>query len=141
MHTFEKRQCDRCRHRSVVKNMPTPLPFIPCPHPSPHPTRDFLPTIPAPTVQCPGPMVSGLLDHVTSSANGSGAPGAQHKFRTPLSPPSAGKTGSADYLPVEKKVSLLEGLGKEYKKWCETTVGKTGTQAGGRHVVIRAIQD
>ncbi len=43
---------------------------------------------------------------------------------------------TADYLPVEKKVSLSEGLGKEYKKWRETKVGKTGTQAEGRHVVI-----
>jgi hypothetical protein len=36
---------------------------------------------------------------------------------------------------VEKR---KEGLGKEYKKWQETKVGKTGTQAEGRHVVIRA---
>jgi hypothetical protein len=64
------------------------------------------------------------------------------KFRNPLPPPppSAGKTGSADYLPLEKKVSLSEGLNKEYKKWRETKVGKTGTQAEGRRVVrvIRA---
>jgi hypothetical protein len=38
------------------------------------------------------------------------------------------------------KVSLSEGLGKEYKKWRETTMEKTGTQAEGRHVVIRASQ-
>jgi hypothetical protein len=29
-----------------------------------------------------------------------------------------------------------KGLGKENKKWRETKVGKTGTQAEGRHVVI-----
>jgi hypothetical protein len=51
-------------------------------------------------------------------------------LRPPL-PPSAGKTSSADYLSVEKKVSLSEGLSKEYKKWRETKVGKTGTQAEG----------
>jgi hypothetical protein len=28
-HTFEKRQCDRCRHRSVVKNTPPPSPSFP----------------------------------------------------------------------------------------------------------------
>ncbi len=50
------------------KKYATPLPFIPCPHPSPHPSAN-----------CPGPMVTGLLDHVTLSANGSGAPGTQHR--------------------------------------------------------------
>ncbi len=40
----------------------------------------------------------------------------------------------------EKGLSLSEGLGKEYMKWHETSVGKTGTQAEGRHVVIRASQ-
>ncbi len=40
----------------------------------------------------------------------------------------------------EKGLSLSEGLGKEYKKWRERKVGKTGTQAEGRHVVIRASQ-
>ncbi len=37
MHTFEKRQCDRCRHRSAVKKYATPFPFIASPHPSPPP--------------------------------------------------------------------------------------------------------
>ncbi len=40
----------------------------------------------------------------------------------------------------EKGLSLSEGLGKEYKKWREMKVGKPGTQAEGRHVVIRASQ-
>ncbi len=40
----------------------------------------------------------------------------------------------------EKGLSLSEGLGKEYMTWRETSVGKTGTQAEGRHVVIRASQ-
>jgi hypothetical protein len=39
-----------------------------------------------------------------------------------------------------KGLSLLEGLGKEYITWRETSVGKPGTQAKGRHVVIRASQ-
>ncbi len=37
-------------------------------------------------------------------------------------------------------LSLSEGLGKEYMKWRKTSVGKTGTQAEGRRVVIRASQ-
>jgi hypothetical protein len=114
---------------------------------NPPPLHSLSPSLPPPYLELPphhpsanclGPIISGLLDHVTSSANGSGAPGAQHKFRTPLPPPSAGKTNSPGYLPVEKRVSLSEGLGKEYKKWRETKVGKTGTRAEGRHVVIRA---
>jgi hypothetical protein len=68
MHTFEKCQCDGCQHRSVVKNTPPPSPSFPVPIPPPHPSAN-----------CPGPMVSGLLDHVTLSANGSGAPGTQHR--------------------------------------------------------------
>jgi hypothetical protein len=40
----------------------------------------------------------------------------------------------------EKGLSLSEGLGKEYMTWRETSVGKTGTQAEGRLVVIRASQ-
>ncbi len=56
-----------------------------------------------------------------------------------LPPPgsTAGKTGSSS---GEKGLSLSEGLGKEYMTWRETSVGKTGTQAEGRHVVIRASQ-
>jgi hypothetical protein len=57
-HTFEKRQCDRCWYRSAVKNMPPPSLSFPVPIP-PHPSAN-----------CPGPMISGLLDPVTSSANG-----------------------------------------------------------------------
>jgi hypothetical protein len=34
---------------------------------------------PHPSTNCPGPMVSGLLDHVTLSTKGSGAPGAQYR--------------------------------------------------------------
>ncbi len=50
------------------KKYATPLPFTPSPHPSPHRTHH-------PSTNCPGPMISGLLDHVISSANGCGAPG------------------------------------------------------------------
>jgi hypothetical protein len=95
IHTFEKRQCVRCWHRSAVKNTPPPpfhsqSPSLPPPYPTPPP----------------------LL-------------------------PSAGKTGSSS---GEKGLSLSEGLGKEYMTWHETLVGKTGTQAEGRHVVPRACQ-
>jgi hypothetical protein len=34
----------------------------------------------------------------------------------------------------------LEGLCKEYMTWREMSLGKTGTKAEGRHVVIRASQ-
>jgi hypothetical protein len=51
--------------------------------------------------------------------------------------PSARKTGSSG---GEKGLSLSEGLGKELMKWRKMSVGKTGTQAEGRHVVIRASQ-
>jgi hypothetical protein len=79
-HTFEKRQCDRCQHRSAVKNTPPPSPSYPVPIPPPPRTRDFLPTTPAPpSANCPGPMMSGLSDHVTSWANGCGAPVAQQR--------------------------------------------------------------
>ncbi len=40
----------------------------------------------------------------------------------------------------EKGRSLSKGLGKEYMIWRKTSVGKTGTQAEGRHVVNRASQ-
>jgi hypothetical protein len=62
-HTFEKRQCDRCKHRSAVKNMPPPSLSFPVHIPPPHRTNH-------PSANCPGPMISGLLDPVTSSANG-----------------------------------------------------------------------
>ena len=55
----------------------------------------------------------------------------------PPPPPSAGKTGPSS---GEKGLTLSAGIGKEYMKWRETSVGKTGTQAEGRHVVIRASQ-
>ncbi len=135
-HTFEKRQCDRCQHRSAVKNTPPPSLSLPVPILPP-------PPYPQPQHQLPRTNDIGPLDPVTSSANG-GASLAQSigirsvPFRAP--PPllhSARKTGSSS---GEKGLSLLEGLGKEYMKWRKTSVGKTGTQAEGRHVVIRASQ-
>jgi hypothetical protein len=77
MHTFEKRQYDRCQHRSAVKNTPPPSPSLPVPIPPPHHTHH-------PSANCPGPMISGRLDHVTSSANGCGAPGAQQRQSVPF---------------------------------------------------------
>ncbi len=61
-HTFEKRQCDRCQHRSVVKNTPPPSLSLPVPIPPPHRTHH-------PSANWPGPMILGLLDPVTSSAS------------------------------------------------------------------------
>ncbi len=37
IHTFEKRQCDRCQHMSAVKNMPPPSLSLPVPIPPPPP--------------------------------------------------------------------------------------------------------
>ncbi len=126
----------KCQHRSAVKNKPPPFLSLPVPIPPPHRTHH-------PSANCPGPTISGLLDPVTSSANGV-APLAQSieirsvPFQAPPPLlPSARKTGSSS---GEKGFSLSEGLGKEYMKWCKRSVGKTGTQAVGRHVVIRASQ-
>ncbi len=136
IHTFEKRQYDRCRQRSVVKNTPPPSLSFPVPIPPPHPTHH-------PSANCPGPMISGLLDPVTSSANGVASLAQSMGIRSvpfrapPPLLPSARKTGSSC---GEKGLSLSEGLGKEYVKWRKTSVGKTGAQAEGRHVVIRASQ-
>jgi hypothetical protein len=129
IHTFEKRQCDKCQHRSAVKNTPPPSLSFPVPIPPPHRSHH-------PSANCPGPMISGLLDPVTSSANGVAS--LAHSigirfvpFRAPLPLlPSASKTGSSS---GEKGLSLSEGLGKEYMTWRKTSVGKTGTQAEGRH--------
>ena len=118
------------------KKYATPLPFTASPHPSPHRTHH-------PSANCPEPMISGLLDHVTSSANGCGAPGAQHRQSVPRPPPPAQCRQNRLFglaASGEKGLSLWEGSGKEYMTWRETSVGKTGTQAEGRHVVIRASQ-
>jgi hypothetical protein len=85
----------------------------------------------------------GLLDHVTSSANGCGAPGPwRNPFRSvPRPPPPAQCRQNRLFgIAASGEKGLSEGLGKEYMIWCETSVGKTGTQAEGRHVVIRASQ-
>jgi hypothetical protein len=134
IHTFEKRQCDRCQHSSAVKNTPPPSLSLPVPIPPPHRTHH-------PSANCPGPMKLGLLDPVTSSANGVASLAQSIVIRSVPRPspllPSARKTGSSS---GEKSLSLSEGLGKEYMKWRKTSVGKTVTQAEGRHVVIRASQ-
>ena len=136
IHTFEKRQCDRCWHRSAVKNTPPPSLSFPVPISPPHRTHH-------PSANCPGPMISGLLDPVTSSANGVPSLAQSIGIRSipfcapPPLLPSAHKTISSS---GEKGLSLSEGLGKENMKWRKTSVGKTGTQAEGKHVVIRASQ-
>ncbi len=135
-HTFEKCQCERFRHRSAVKNTPPPSLSFPVPIPPPHRTHH-------PIANSPEPMISGLLDPVTSSANGVVSLAQSIGIRSvpfhapPPLLPSARKTGSSS---GEKGVSLSEGLGKEYMKWRKTSVGKTDTQAEGRHVVVRASQ-
>ncbi len=64
IHTLENRQCDICRQRSAVKNTPPPPPLsFPVPIHPPHRTRH-------PSAKCPGPIILGLLDPVTSLANG-----------------------------------------------------------------------
>ncbi len=83
MQTFKKPHCDRCQHRSVVKNTPPPSPSFPVTIPPPHLTHH-------PSANCPEPMISGLLDHVTSSANGCCTPGPwRNRFRSVPRPPPA----------------------------------------------------
>jgi hypothetical protein len=106
------------------KKYATPLSFIPVPIPLPHRTHH-------PSANCPGPMILGLLDHVTSWANGCGAPGAQHRqsvlFRAPPPCPVPANRLIGLAASGEKGLSLSEGLGKEYMTWREMSVGKTGT--------------
>ncbi len=133
IHTFEKHKCDRCWHRSAVKN--TPPPFFHSQSPPLPPT--YLPS----QRQLPRANDIGPFGSCDLLGQWRGVPGAQHRqsflFRVPPLLPSAGKTGSSS---GEKCLSLSEGLGKEYMTWRETSIGKTGTQAEGRHVVIRASQ-
>jgi hypothetical protein len=118
------------------KKYATPLPFIPSPHPFPPPN-------PLPQRQLPRANDIWPFRSCDLLVQWRGIPGAQQRqlipFRTaPPSPlPSASKTGSSS---GKKGLSLSEGLVKEYMTWRETSVGKAGTQAEGRHVVIRASQ-
>ncbi len=99
-HTFEKCQCDRCQHRSAVKNTPPPSLSFPVPIPPPHRTHH-------PSVKCPGPMISGPLDPVTSSANGVVSLAHSIGIRSfPFhAPPPSCPVPAKPALPVEKKVS------------------------------------
>jgi hypothetical protein len=127
-HTFEKHQCDRCQHRSAVKNTPPPSLSLPVPIPPP-----TVPNTRAPTAQGQWYRAFWILSPPRPMAC---RPWCKH--RNPFSSvPCARKTGSSS---GEKGLSLSEGLGKEYIKWRKTSVGRTGTQAEGRHVVIRASQ-
>ncbi len=82
IHTFKKRQCNRCQHRSAVKNTPPPSLSFPT-HPSP-------PPYPPPQRQLPRANDLGPLDPVTSSANGvaSLAHSIGNPFRSVPRPPS-----------------------------------------------------
>jgi hypothetical protein len=133
IHTFEKRQCDRCQHRSAVKNTPPPSLSFPVPILPPHRTHH-------PSANWPGPMILGFFGSCDLFGQWRGS--LAHSIRNPFrSPPPPRPVPAKPALPVEKKgLSLSEGLGKEYMTWHETSVGKTGTQAEGRHVVIRASQ-
>jgi hypothetical protein len=104
-HTFEKFQCDRCQHRSAVKNMPPPSLSLPVPIPPLHHTHH-------PSANCPGPMISRLFDPATSSANARpwcAVPGAKH--RNPLrsvphpSPPPVLPDPSKPSLPLYAKTT------------------------------------
>ncbi len=136
MHTFEKRQCDRCRHRSAVKN--TPPPPLHSQSPSLPPT---VPTTPAPTAQGQWYRAFWIMWPPRPMAVAPLAPGAIRSVPRPP-PPAQCRQNQLFGIAAsgEKGLSLLEGLGKEYMTWRETSVGKTGTQAEGRHVVIRASQ-
>ena len=111
------------------KKYATPLPFPHSPHPSP-------PPYPPPQRQRTRANDIGPFGSCDLLGQWRAVPGAKH--RNPFSSvPRARKTGSSS---GEKGLSLSEGLGKEYMKWRKMSVGKTGTQAEGRHVVIRASQ-
>ncbi len=99
IHTFEKRQCDRCRHRSAVKNMPPSSLSFPVTIPPPHCTHH-------PSANCPEPMISGLLDPVTFSANGVASLAQSIGIHSiPRPPPPSCPVPAKLALPVEKKVS------------------------------------
>ncbi len=100
IHTFEKRQCDRCRHRSAVK-IRHPLPFIPSPHPSPPP---YTP----PQRQLPRANDIGPFGSCDLLGQWRGVPGAQHRQSVPFRsgpPPPSCPVPAKLALPVEKKVS------------------------------------
>jgi hypothetical protein len=99
IHTFEKRQCDRCRHRSAVKYT----------HPPPfHSQGPSLP--PPPTTQRQLPRANDIGPFGSSDLLGQwrGVPGAQHRqsglFHSVPPPPSC-PVPAKPALPVEKKVS------------------------------------
>jgi hypothetical protein len=104
IHTFQKRQCDRCRHRSAVKNTPPPSLSFPVP--------SLPPTLLPPQRQLPrandiGPFGSG--EAVTSSANGVAS--LAHSIGNPLrsapSPPPA--QCRQNWLFQGRKRSLTRG--------------------------------
>ncbi len=90
MHTFEKCQCDRCQHRSAVKNTPPPSPSLPVPIPPP-----TVPTTPAPTAQGQWYRAFWIMWSPRPMAVAPLAPVAIRSVPRPLLP-SAGKTGSTE---------------------------------------------
>ncbi len=117
----------------LSKKYATPLPFTPSPHPSP-------PPYPPPQRQLTRANDIGPFGSCDLLGQWRAVPGANQRnpFRAP--PPLLPSARKTDSSSGEKGLSLSEGLGKEYMKWRKTSVGKTGAQAEGRHVVIRASQ-
>jgi hypothetical protein len=118
------------------KKYVTPLHFIPSPHPSP-------PPYPPPQRQLPRANDIGPFGSCDLLGQWRGIPGAKHRnwFRSvPRPSPPPAQCTQNRLFQWRKGLSLSEGLGKVYMKWRKTSVGKTGTQAEGRHVVNRASQ-
>jgi hypothetical protein len=92
-HTFEKRQCDRCQHRSAVKNTPFPSLSLPVP-------------IPPPQHQLTRANGIGPFGSCDLLGQWRAVPGAKHRnpFRSAPLPPSC-PVPAKPALPVEKKVS------------------------------------
>ncbi len=97
-HTFEKPQCDRCRHRSAV-NIRHPPPF--------HSQSPSLPPpYPPPQRQLPRANDIGPFGSCDLLGQWRGVPCAKHRnpFRSAPLPPSCPVPAKPD-LPMEKKVS------------------------------------
>jgi hypothetical protein len=104
------------------KKYATPLPFNPSsPSPPPHCTYH-------PSANCPGPMISGLLDHVTPRPMAVAPLVHSIGNRSVPCPPLPAQCRQNRLFRLaasgEKGLSLLEGLGKEYMTWPETSGGK-----------------
>jgi hypothetical protein len=116
------------------KKYADPLPFTPSPHPSP-------PLYPPPQSQLTRANDIGSFGSCDLLGQWRAVPGAKHRnpFRSGPLPPPAQCPQNRLFQWRERSLTLGR-LGKEYMKWRKMSVGKTGAQAEGRHVVIRASQ-